>query len=257
MPKDNRLYKTTRSNTVSTRIEAAKSDAPNAQTSEASATPSPVRALGAAQMTLPETPDLRTLVQDGVRQRRASKGEQKFLELPLEVVLDFANARYNTKAVVRAAFLAGWTNKSIARGLEISLRVVTQWTQTRTDADPLFDYPPPLMTVPKMVKRYTLIPDDRITELKALHEVVKTINGGTATDDPRRSCIKPYGDLLVQTMEEYEVGALALSKALGFSRVAVKLWLGRHGYIHLPPSQKPYMNMSAADSARINRAASR
>lgn len=207
---------------------------------------------------VPDTNDSQqqsTRVQDGFMERPATKGEQSRIEFPLEIAAAAVDARYNTRAVVRAAFCAGWTVKSIARGTGLSESTVSSWVRTRTAADPLFHYSRPMTSVPKMVKRVTTVPAERIEELKELHKIVATINGGTATDDPRREYVRTYGDLLMQTMREYKVSALSLSGPLGLSRVAVKLWLGRHGYINLPPSQKPYINMSAAESARINRAA--
>ena len=164
------------------------------------------------------------------------------MDLPdvIKADLSLAASRDQRVIVLKSARAAGWSLETIGRAVGLSRQRVQQLTELPIAPSRLYDYPQPIKKRAIMGPRILRVPEERLRELKALQSKISKINGSTYVDDPLRDVASVYGDLLVQTMSEYEVGPNAISTAMGLSSNNVRLWLGRHGYLKRAPSQPAY-----------------
>lgn len=93
------------------------------------------------------------------------------------------------------------------------------------------------------------IPDDLLIELRWLQGQMSQVRGNTPLGDPKRQAGEDFCKLAIHAVEQYGVSFQDLSKSLGLSPSAVRLALGRRGYIPLPPSQGAYKGTLSADNS--------
>lgn len=84
------------------------------------------------------------------------------------------------------------------------------------------------------------VPVATLNELARLHQLVTSVRGWTPLDAPEREAVKPFGDLLWSTIQEYGIPQRKLEPLLGLSGGTFTAWLRSHGYTKQAPSQKVY-----------------
>jgi hypothetical protein len=73
-------------------------------------------------------------------------------------------------------------------------------------------------------------------DLRAMHAIARTVNGGTPADAPEREVSKRLSAAL-DALVQQGVSVYRLAQLLGVRHSAITARLGRHGYRALPPSQ--------------------
>lgn len=133
---------------------------------------------------------------------------------------------------------AGWTLQAIAAPLNITReRVRQRIAEAARDLD-LIVPAPPAKPWRRPVRRYHLWPAEQ-REAVALYEIARTVNGGTAEDDPARAASQRLSELFAELICR-GVTAPAIAEAVGCSVVTVNMRLARHGYRKTPPSVAAY-----------------
>lgn len=135
---------------------------------------------------------------------------------------------------------AGWTLQSIADVLGVSRERVRQF---HAKAYVFTDLPS--VSVPQKAKkneketppkhRPLRIQSEAAEELRAMHAIARTVNGGTLSNDPRRQVSVNFTACLARLVEQgYSIKEI--SRVLGIHRFAVTSRLARHGYREPCPS---------------------
>lgn len=156
------------------------------------------------------------------------------------------------RAYVAALRATGWSLAAIGLPLGVTREYVRQLA---LDAPAVADLPP--VPAPVRVERarrpllrdsLPRISDERAADLRRLHAVCRTVNGGTAADDPRREASVRFTEMVA---EDYARGVPVrwIANAVGVTPYAIKARLARHGYTEAAPS--------VADQRYIGRPAAR
>lgn len=134
---------------------------------------------------------------------------------------------------------AGWTQTSLARALDVSFQAIQSRLREPRDFTDLPAVPaPPKPEPPAAIRKKKLhLPPTVIEELRKQHAVARTVNGGTAEDDPRRQVSIDFTARLAKLVEQ-GVTVYEIAKALGVNHAAVYSRLARHGYRAPCPSQE-------------------
>lgn len=151
-------------------------------------------------------------------------------------------------AYIGALHSCGWTSASIGKPLgwtrqAISLRKLRAavWPM-----DLLPEVPPVPPKVVKARKQRPLVPWHIEESLREMSAVACQVNGGTATDDPRRSVSVAFTEALAD-LRLQGVGWKEIARASGLTQGAVRHRLKRHGYMRQAPSQPIYLGVCSSD----------
>lgn len=131
----------------------------------------------------------------------------------------------------RATVGRGWTLRVVAQACGVTPEGVRQWTiKARRFDGPMPPIPdPPLvpypMTPPSVAER---LGAERVTRLRAMAAIARTVGGRMAVDHPRRRVSAEFSAELAALVEEgYTPGQIG--KVLGYSMRGIAYRLARHG----------------------------
>jgi hypothetical protein len=148
-----------------------------------------------------------------------------------------ASARLN--AVLMMARLQGWTLQALADAIGVTREAIRQRADRgRARADiPTVPMPPRRPTpMPQPPKNNRLLIRPEVAErLREMHAIARTVNGGTAADDPRRTVSVQFTEWLSKLVEQ-GVTVYRIAEELGVTHFAVRARLARHGYRNAPRS---------------------
>lgn len=163
-------------------------------------------------------------------------------------------------AALMAARLQGWTLQALADAIGVTREAIRQRAERgRARADiPTVPMPPrrptPMPQPPK--KNRLLIRPEVADRLREMHAIARTVNGGTAEDDPRRAVSVEFTKWLHELVEQ-GVTIYRIAEELGVTHLAVRARLARHGYRDPLPSMatvtytgKPNANVVKAECKR-------
>lgn len=140
-------------------------------------------------------------------------------------------------SLLLAARTNGWTLTALAAPLGCTREWVRQRVLRAEPAVGLPDIPPPPRKVnpmPKPQRRLELKPE-LVEELREMHAIARTVNGGMSADHPARRVSEQLTAQLAAYVEQ-GVTAYYLAQVLGANPNTIKFRLARHGYRKPPPS---------------------
>lgn len=180
-----------------------------------------------------------------------------------------ARDRVEATAIMKSAYLAGWTLGKIGEWDGVSREAVRLRIRNPVPVSMLRDYPPPPALVQRRQKdiRKRLsqsrilglrtsspimrIPVVKLNRIAELHSLVTTVRGWTPLDSPARAAMPEYKELLLEMFVSYGVPEGKLGLIFGLSNRAFEAWLRNHGELGGSfPSQRAYAGVVIDPHAR-------
>lgn len=175
--------------------------------------------------------------------------------------LDSAPSKQHQNAILKSAYAAGWTLQELGDLMGFTREGIRQRVSKPVPLSMMREYEPHERVKVKTSERVTKqrktqrilglrlsspalqVPVSTLDRLAELHELATTVRGFTPLDSPARQAIKPFGDLLFNTINYYQIPQKHLERALGLKGNSLTAWLRGHGYMSICPSQKPYRGL--------------
>jgi hypothetical protein len=172
--------------------------------------------------------------------------------------LNLAKSREEADAIFKSAYAAGFTLQELGDIVGHTREYIRQRVARPVDVELLREYPPHERVVRKQyarkaeaVRRKRIlglpltapalnVPAETLNELARLRVLTETVRGWTPIDSPARQALKPFGDLLFQTIQDYGIPQQQLERLMGLKGSTLTVWLKSHGYLKQSPSQKSY-----------------
>lgn len=144
---------------------------------------------------------------------------------------------YLANGYMRTLRHVGYTLQEIASVIGVSRERVRQRLQHRFS---FVDLPPVPIRLqapvePPVLKKRIRLSEETIERLREMHQIARTINGGTRSNDPRRQVAEDFTATLAQLVGQ-GVTVYSIAKALGTQHNAINSRLARYGYRKPTPS---------------------
>lgn len=171
-------------------------------------------------------------------------------------------------AILKSAYASGFTLQELGDIVGVTRERIRQRISKPVPVAFMKNYPPPKRVQRRetqarksrkkrkrilglrMSSTALQVPASTLNELSRLRDLTTTVRGWTPLDDPARLAIKPFGELLWKTVNDYEVPVSQLEKLMGVSTGTLRAWLRSHGYIKQAPSQRSYRGIEVAKGPR-------